>query len=385
MMKTLKDIDIKPGARVLLRADFNVVLKNGRIEDDFRMLATLPTIKYLRNKRAKTIILAHLGRPDGNHDKNLSLLPIAEHLGELLKKEVSFFNNIKKAGQEIPKMKNSDIAMLENLRFDRREEEGSGEFARELAGLGDVYINDAFGAAHREHTSVYALPKLLPHAAGFLMEKETKALDDVRSAKKRPLVFVMGGAKVKTKLKTLTKLFDKLDEICLGGLLANTILYAKGVEVGKSFKEEDMREYLEKLDLTSSKLHLPVDAVVSTDVSGGKQSHITSIDNIGDNEFILDVGPDTVELFTNMVAKAGTVVWNGPLGWIEIDKYRSGTEKLAKSLKKSKADIVIGGGDIMSVIDEVSLSHYIKHQSTGGGAMLEYLAEGTMPGIKALG
>lgn len=383
-MKILKDVKIKKGTRVILRADFNVVLKDGSIEDDFRIRATLPTIKYLQDKRAKTIILAHLGRPDGNHDKKLSLLPIAEHLGKLLETKIIFLKNIKQAEQRFAKSKNGDVVMLENLRFDKREEEGSKEFAKELAALGDVYINDAFGVAHRKHASVYALPKLLPHAAGFLMEKEVKVLSDVREAKKRPLVFVMGGAKVKTKLKTLTKLFDKLDAVCLGGLLANTLLYAKGVEIGKSFKGEDVREYLEKLDLTSSKLHLPLDAVVSQDASGKSPSRITAIGNVQANELILDLGPDTIELFTNIVAKAGIVVWNGPLGLIEVKKFRDGTEALAKSLKKSKADVIVGGGDIMSVIDEVSSSHYIKHRSTGGGAMLEFLAEGTLPALEML-
>ena len=384
-MKTLKDINIKPGTRVLLRADFNVAMDNGNIKDDFRMRATLPTINYLREKGARILILAHLGRPKGGYEEPLSLMPIAEHLGKLLSADIKFFEEIEIAEQESPQMKNGEVAVLENLRFDKREEEGSDLFAKELSNLGDLYINDAFGVAHREHTSVYALAKLLPHAAGLLIEKEVEILSTIRKDPAKPLVFVMGGSKVETKIKTLYKLFGSIDEVCLGGLMSNSIMKLKGMEIGKSMHDKGIGlMYIDGMNLNDEKIHLPLDVVVSTNASGKKSVRITDIEHIEKDEMILDAGPRTTDLFSKIIKKAGTVVWNGPLGLIEVDKFAEGTRALAQAVLETEAKVVIGGGDVMRIIDEVGAVDKIYYASTGGGAMLEYLAQGTLPALEVL-
>ncbi|MEX0877340.1 MAG: phosphoglycerate kinase [Candidatus Spechtbacterales bacterium] len=384
-MKKLKDIDIKPGTRVLLRADFNVAMDKGNIEDDFRMRATLPTINYLRERGARVLILAHLGRPKDGYEEPLSLMPIAEHLGTLLSADIKFFEEIEIAEQELPKMENGEVAVLENLRFDKREEEGSEEFAKELAALGDVYVNDAFGVIHREHASVYALAKLLPHSAGLLVEKEVDILSTIRKEPAKPLVFVMGGSKVETKIKTLYKLFGSIDDVCLGGLMSNSIMKLKGMEIGKSMYDKGIDlVYIDGMNLNDEKIHLPLDVVVSTDASGKNSVRVTDIEHIEKDEMILDAGPRTIELFSQIIKKAGTVVWNGPLGLIEVDKFAEGTRGLAQAILKTEAKVVVGGGDVMRIIDEVGAVDKIHHASTGGGAMLEYLAEGTLPALEVL-
>ena len=384
-MKTLEDIKIEKGQRVLLRADFNVSMDKGKITDDFRVRATLPTIKYLQEKGAKIIIMAHLGRPGGKYDEKLSLMPVAERLGKLLNANIKFFEQLEIAEEEIGAMKEGDIALLENLRFDKREKEGSGEFAKELASLGDIYVNDAFGVSHRKHTSVFALAEQMEtKAAGLLLQKEVETLGNVIQDPQKPLVFVMGGAKVDTKLKLVSELFTHVNQFCLGGLIANSIMKFKGMEIGKSWHEEDIEELVKGVDLENKKLHMPRDVVVSTSDKGTAPVRISKVQNIKESEMILDAGPDTIRDFSNLIKKAGTVVWNGPLGLIEVDEFARGTRQLARSLVRTDAKVIVGGGDLMGVIDEVDAEESIYFSSTGGGAMLEFLAEGTLPAIEVL-
>ncbi|MDX1607622.1 MAG: phosphoglycerate kinase [Candidatus Spechtbacterales bacterium] len=384
-MNTVKNLKIKSGERVLLRADFNVSMDKEKITDDFRIRATLPTINYLRDKGAKVIIMAHLGRPGGKYNQEFSLMPVAERLGELLKIDIKFFEGLEIAEGEIDAMEEGDVALLENLRFDKREKEGSKEFAKELAALGDAYINDAFGVAHREHTSVFALPKEIKRsAAGLLLQKEVETLGEVINNPKKPLSFVMGGAKVDTKLKLVSELFSHVDQFCLGGLIANSIMKFQGMEIGRSWHEDDIEDLIKGVDLSHQKLHMPKDVVVSTEDTGKAPARIIDIKDIKKSDMILDAGPDTISEFSNIIKKAGTVVWNGPLGLIEVEEFARGTRQLARSLVRSKAKIIVGGGDLMSVIDDVEATDSIYFASTGGGAMLEFLAEGTLPALEVL-
>ncbi|MEX0869910.1 MAG: phosphoglycerate kinase [Candidatus Spechtbacterales bacterium] len=382
-MKTIKDLSIQKGTRVLLRADFNVTVDSGKVHDDFRIKAVLPTINYLIEREAKIIIIAHLGRPVGQ-DPSLSLRPVANKLHEDLGRPVTFFKSLQEAKKGSEKMKDGEVALVENIRFDSREKTGDKRFAAQIAELGDVFVNDAFGVAHRKHTSVYVVPEFLPSAAGFLIEKEIEVLKHIREARKRPLVFVMGGAKVETKLKTLIEMYDRIDGVCVGGLLANTILKAKGIGIGKSWHTENIEEHLEELDLTDTKLHLPLDVVVASEPTGNVSSRLTAVGGVKDDEMILDAGPDTIKLFSDVIKEAGTVVWNGPLGLLEVEEFAKGTYDLARSLKESSAYVVVGGGDVMNAIDDIDATEYVDYTSTGGGAMLEYLAEGTLPAIEVL-
>jgi len=381
-MKLLEELDVK-NKKVLLRTDFNVVMEAGHVKDGFRIKAVLPTIEYLQKQNAKILILSHLGRPKPL-DRSLTLKPAGSYLADLLDTNITFFENIKAASEGFDKLKAGQIAILENLRFNEGEESASEEFAILLASLGDIFVNDAFGVAHREHASITLLPKLLPYAGGLLMEREVEILDKIRDAQLSPFVFILGGAKVKTKLRVFEKLFDSIDAVCLGGLIANTVLHTKGVSIGKSKMEKEAEEYLKTIDLTDTKINLPLDVVVSKDETGHGSFRTISLGSIKDDELILDAGPETLKLFFDVIEKAEIVVWNGPLGLMEVEQFRKGTVNLAKSLKEISARIIVGGGDLMQAIEEAGVVNNIDHQSTGGGSMLDYLAEGTLPGIEAL-
>lgn len=383
LMKTIDQLNIKPGTRVLLRTDFNVSIENGKIMDDFRIRASLPTIQYLQDKEAKIIIISHLGRPRGK-EKSLSLAPIAERLEKLLNTRVLFLKDYIEAKKDILKMKNGSVILMENLRFEKGELSGDKNFAKDLAEFADVYVNDAFGVAHRKHASLYALPSLLPAVAGLLLQKEVEVLNEVIKNPMRPLIFIIGGAKVETKLKSLVKIINKIDGVCIGGLLANSILAARGIAVGKSRLDENILKYIDGINLTDTKFHLPLDVVVSLDDTGKSSSRIAAVGDVREDEMILDAGPETVKLFSNIISEAGTVIWNGPLGLLEVKKFSKGTHALALSLKNTKARVIVGGGDIMRAIDEVGVSEYIYYSSTGGGSMLEYLADGTLPALEVL-
>lgn len=381
-MKTLRDVDVSQ-KRVLLRTDFNVALARGVIQDDFRIQSALPTIRYLQKEGARTLIISHLGRPK-NRDDSLSLKPIAQHLEKLLGARVVFFSSLAQAEEGADNIAEGSVALLENIRYEAGEIEGSKKLAERLARLGDVFVNDAFSVSHRTHVSVYVLPSFLPSVAGMLVEKEVQALNSVRNASKRPSVFILGGAKVASKIKVVERLMHGVDDVAFGGLLANSILALKGIAIGRSLFERGIKEYVKNIELTDIKVHLPLDVVVSTDLSGKSKSRITAVGDVKKDEFILDIGPDTVQLFSDVMAQANTIFWNGPMGLFEIEEFSQGTYGLARVLKDSNARIIVGGGDIMTAIDHVGVRDAVSFASTGGGAMLEYLAEGTLPAIDIL-
>lgn len=394
-LKTLAKISSKKiqGKRVLVRVDFNVAMEKGKVAEDFRIKKVLPTIKYLIKNKAKVILLSHLGRPDekkndfnGNQSKNLSLEPIAEYLGKILKKKVSFVPDCigEKTREAVSKMKFGEVILFENLRFYPEEEKNDSWFAQKLSENGDYYVNDAFAVSHRNHASVVAITKFLPSCAGFLLAKEVEVLTRAYTHPKKPFCIVMGGGKISTKMNLIMRFFDKADHILIGGALANTLLSAKGYAIGKSKAEPSMVEKMKDFDITSTKIHLPIDTVVVKKISADAKVKIKGAGNIEDDEIILDIGPDTAYLFSHIAAESKMVIWNGPLGYFEIDKFAKGTNEFAKALAKSKAFEIIGGGDTIAAIDKLKLLNKFDFVSTGGGAMLEFLAGEKLPGIEAL-
>ncbi len=277
-----------------------------------------------------------------------------------------------------------EILLLENLRFHKEEEENDSKFAKKLATLSDIYVNDAFGTCHRAHASIAGVPKFLPSFAGFLLDKEIKSLDKIIKNPQKPLVAIMGGAKVSTKIKLMEKLLTHIDHLLVGGVLANTILKAKGLAVGKSKVDEGMVDEIKSLALTDTKFHLPIDVIVSEDFTGEKEMRIRGPAAVGSEELILDIGPNTIELFGEIIKKAEVIFWNGPMGFYEQEKFAQGTISVAKMVAESQAYSIIGGGDVISILDKLNLTDKINHISTGGGAMLAYIAGEELPGIKAL-
>lgn len=394
--KTLKEADISPGTRVLLRADFNVpVGSDGRIDEteDWRIRATLPTIEYLRGRGAITVVLAHLGRPIEEDGREETLEPVAKRLVELTGRPVHFTPHClgragclkEEAEKEMARLKPGDVMMLENLRFSPAEEAADEQFARDLAALGDIFINDAFGVSHRAHASVAVLPKFLPSYAGFLLEKELKEMEQVIKNPVHPLVAIIGGIKAETKLKVVRRLLGLAEGICLGGVLANTVIAAKGYAIGKSFFAPELVNEVKNLEITDTKLHIPVDVVVSSRTDGSAPSSIAPVGKIGEDQYILDVGPETVKLFSDVLKEAKTVVWNGPMGKIDVPEFSRATEDLIKVVAFSGAYSVIGGGETVEVLARTGYLDRINHVSTGGGAMLEFLAGNELPGVRALG
>lgn len=387
-LRTIEKVQVK-NRRVLVRADFNVAIKNGVIEDDFRIKKTLPTLRFLVKNKAKVIIITHLGRPEGDGihgDPSLSVRKIARRLSKDIGRPVKFVSECvgKKAESAVKKLKPGEILMLENLRFHAQEEKNDQAFARSLASLADVYVNEAFSVSHRAHASVDAITEFLPSYAGILLAEEVRVLHRASMKPRLPLVMVMGGAKIETKIKLIRRFFDTADNILLGGMIANHVLKAQGIAIGKSKLDPSMIEKLKGLELTSAKLHLPVDVVVATEVSARAEAKVSAAGNVEDDEIILDIGPDTIELFSHIVEKAKTIIWNGPLGFSEIRQFSSGTFEFAKAVAKSKAFTIVGGGESVAALDELGLSKKIGFISTGGGAMLDLLAGEPMPGIEAL-
>ncbi len=369
------------GKRVLLRVDFNVPIENGVIKDRYRISASVPTIKKLLKRGASLIIIAHLGRPEG-YDTSLTLRPIVRVLSGMLKKKIQFVKTIEEAEKEAHMLGKGRILMLENIRFFKGEVENSLEFSQRLAALGDVYVNDAFGNAHREHASTVGVPKYLPHAAGLLLEKEVEYLGRVFKKSKRPIVAIIGGAKIQSKLPLIEQFLKKADAILVGGGIANTILAAKHISIGLSVA--DVNVDISWLDLSSRKFHLPVDAAVTESLAVGSRYAVRAVGEVLKGEYIADIGPDSVLLFKAIVAEAKTIIWNGPLGYIEVPAFSKGTIELVKAVAGSKAFKIIGGGDLNRVVDSLKLQKKLDHMSTGGGAMLEFLAGKKLPGIEAL-
>ena len=386
---TLKDIDLK-GKTVLVRADFNVPLDAGlNITDDTRIRATLPTLKYiLDNGAKKLVIISHLGRPDGKPVAKYSLKPVAARLKELLSKEVLFLDdcigvNIK---QDIDKSEEK-VILLENLRYHAEEEANDANFARQLASLADIFVNDAFGTAHRAHASTEGVTHFLKSAAGFLLEKEIKYLGEAVASPQKPFMVILGGAKVSDKIGVIENLLPKCDAIIVGGGMAYTFLKAQGKQIGNSKLEKDKldlaKSILEQAKKLNKEILLPVDNLVVENIDPNAKAEIVG-DNIPDGKIAVDVGPKTVKLFEDKLKSAKTIVWNGPLGIFEIDAFSKGTQEVAKFIAALKTTSIIGGGDTAAAVAKFKLEDKMSHISTGGGASLEFLEGKTLPGIAAL-
>lgn len=386
MLRSIRDIDVQ-NKRVLVRVDFNVDLgADGNVIDDFRIRAVFPTLNYLIENNAKVILMSHLGDPEGIVNSGLRLSPVRAKLAELLSMNVLGSPDCigSLAEDAVSAMHEGEVLLLENLRFHKEEKENNDEFARRLAVLGDVYVNDAFAVCHRSHASVSAITKFLPAYAGLLLEKEVAILRKAVKNPDHPLVVVMGGAKISTKIKLIKNFLDKADHILLGGALANTVLCAQGLAVGDSVVEEEMVEAVKDFSLTNTKIHLPVDTVVSEDKNGEGEVRIAPVGNTRPHELILDIGPETVELFSKIISSAKMIVWNGPMGLFEIDQFSRGTKEVIQAIAAGNAFSIAGGGETIVYLDKTGLAGKFSHISTGGGAMLDFLAGEKMPGLQAL-
>ncbi|HEX29679.1 TPA: phosphoglycerate kinase [Candidatus Poribacteria bacterium] len=386
---SVRDLDLK-GKRVLMRVDFNVPLEKGVITDDTRIRAALPTIKYIIERGGKLILMSHLGRPKGV-DPKLSLKPVSKRLSELLGKEVKMAPDC--IGDEVQRMvaemKEGDVILLENLRFHKGETENDPEFARELASLGDVYVSDAFGAAHRAHASTEGVTKFIPQAAaGFLMEKEIEYLSKAVQSPEHPFVVILGGAKVSDKIGVLTNMLERADAILIGGGMAYTFLKAQGYNVGKSIVEDDKldlaRQIMNEAKEKGVEFKLPVTTVIADRFAPDANSKVVKSTEIPDGWLGVDIGPETVEEFSKVIGRAKMIVWNGPLGVYEFDKFAKGTVAVAKLLAESDAITIIGGGDCVAAVQKAGVADKMTHISTGGGASLEFLEGKELPGIAAL-
>ena len=390
--KTLKDLNFE-GKKVLVRCDFNVPMDGEQnITDDNRITASLPTINYLIQKGAKVILLSHLGRPKGEANPKYSLEPVAKRLSELLNKEVVFAadNNVvsESVKKTIDNMKNGDVALLQNTRFRKEEEKNGEDFAKEIATLGDLYVNDAFGTSHRAHASNVGLSTLLPSALGLLVEKEVSIMGKAMDDPERPFVAILGGAKVSDKIGVIENLIHKVDSIVIVGGMAFTFLKAQGYEVGKSLLEEDKVELakglLEQAAAKGVKIILPVDIVVAKEFKNDTEYKTVKMNNIPEDMMGLDIGEETIKLVSEELKKAKTIVWNGPAGVFEMDNFNKGTYAIAKAMVDSGAITIVGGGDSALAVEKAGYADKITHVSTGGGASLELLEGKVLPGIDAI-
>jgi len=384
--RTIKNLQDLNGKRVLVRVDFNVPLKNGQITDDTRIRAALPTINYLLSQGASVVLMSHLGRPKGV-DPSQSLKPAADRLSELLHRPVQFAEDCvgEVAESRSRALKPGDALVLENLRFHKAEEKNDPDFAKQLAAHGDIYVNDAFGSAHRAHASVEAVAHFLPAAAGFLMEKEINYLGGVLDNPQRPFVAILGGAKISDKLPVIENLAKLADKLIIGGGMANTFLKAEGYEMGDSLVENDAIEQARELLATcSGKLILPVDAVVADAFSNDANSETVSVGGVKPGWRILDIGPHTIIKYIDALKGARTIFWNGPMGVFEFPRFATGTTEIAKAVAASGATSVIGGGDSVAAVEQAGVADQISHISTGGGASLEFMEGKVLPGVAAL-
>ncbi len=383
--KTIRDVNLK-NKRALVRVDFNVPLKDGKVSDDTRIVASLPTIKYLIDQSAKVILCSHLGRPAGK-DQKFSLRPIAARLQDLLGNHVTFVADC--VGQPVERvvegMNAGDVVLLENVRFYPEEEKNDPAFAKKLAAFGDVYVNDAFGSAHRAHASTEGVAHYLPAVAGFLMEKELNYLGAALANPARPFVAILGGAKVSDKIKVINNLLPKVDSLLIGGGMANTFAKANGYPVGQSLVEQDKLDLARELmQRSQGKLVFPVDWVIADKFAADAKSQVVPVESIPDGWRILDIGPKTIELFDEFLRKAKMVIWNGPLGVFEFPAFAKGTVEIAKRLAQSSATTIIGGGDSAAAVEQAGVADKMTHISTGGGASLEFLEGRVLPGVAAL-
>ncbi len=388
--KKLRNINVS-GKRVLVRVDFNVPIDpQGNIEDDTRIKASLPTIEYLLDAKAKVILMSHLGRPKGK-DQKYSLLPVAKRLSRYLNKDVIMAEDCVGPGVKalVDKMKEGDVVLLENLRFHKEEEENDEGFAKELASLGEVYVSDAFGTCHRKHASVYTVPKILkPAVMGFLLEKEISYFEKAMVSPQRPVVALLGGAKVSSKIGIIKNLLKRVDKIFVGGAMAFTFIKAMGYEVGSSIVEEgfietarDIMEIAKKLGV---KFYLPVDFVLGKELSERTPTKLVPWQEIPQGWMGLDIGPVSISLLKEIISDAQTIIWNGPMGAFELDRFKDGTYETAKMLANSSALTIAGGGDTDHAIHRAGVYNSIDFVSTGGGAFLELLEGNTLPCIEVL-
>ncbi len=416
-MRTVKELNLK-GKRVLLRCDFDVPLtETGDVSDDFRIQRALPTIEYLIKKGAKVILVAHLGRPNGKVVEGMRLTPVQDKLMEYL--DLSITKAPDCIGPEVEnfvsEMQEGEVLLLENLRFHKEEEDNDENFARKLARFADFYINDAFASSHRGNASITLLPKYLPSAAGLLLEKEMKVLSRVLENPWRPLVVIIGGVKIDSKIAVIEKFLEQADHLLLGGQIANTILIAKGITVGKQFLETEILKRLEKVDITNQKLHLPVDGLIALENrfaerssshdrakhrARDEQSSATAsakasateeylrtggVGSVKKEESVFDIGPETIKVFSEVIKSAKMILWSGPLGMFEEKKFERGTKDIAESITRNHpAFKVAGGGDTTSALNKFGLLDKFDHVSTGGGAMLEFVSGKRLPGLDAL-
>lgn len=384
--KTIEDIDVK-GKKVLVRVDYNVPMNDGKVGDDTRIRAAQPTIDYLLQHGAAVILCSHLGRPKGGPDPKYSLKPVADYLSNMMGKPVAFADDCvgPTAEAAAKALKPGEVLLLENTRFHPEEEKNDMEFARKLASLADIYVNDAFGSAHRAHASTEGVAHFLPAVAGFLMEKEIRYLGQAIDDPKRPLVAILGGAKVSDKIGVIRNLLTKADTILIGGGMANTFFKAQGLTTGDSLVEDDALDTAkELLKLGGTKLHLPVDMVLGDKYAADAQMKVMPVGNVPAGWRILDIGSDTVAAYSKVIEGAGTIVWNGPMGVFEFPEFAKGTFDIAKAVADSGAISIIGGGDSGAAIQESGLADKITWISTGGGASLEMLEGLELPGLAAL-
>ena len=392
MKKTLKDLDVQ-GKKVLVRVDFNVPFSkedSSVITDDSRIVAALPTIKYLLDNKAKVILMSHLGRPKGEPKPEFSLAPVAKRLEELLGKTVKFLDSDvvvdEKVKEEVENLKEEEVALLQNTRYRKEETKNDPEFSKELASLAELYVNDAFGTSHRAHASNVGVSTLLPSALGFLVQKEVEIMGKAIQDPERPFVAILGGAKVSDKIGVIENLLNKVDTILIGGGMAYTFLKAQGKEIGKSLLEEDKidlaKELLNKADEKGVELILPVDFAVTDEFSPNAKAQY--VDEIPADLESLDIGPKTIKLFADKLKDAKTVVWNGPMGVFEFEEFAKGTNAIAEAMTETDAVTIVGGGDSALAVEKAGLKDKITHVSTGGGASLELLEGKVLPGIDAV-
>jgi phosphoglycerate kinase len=384
--KTIEDIDVS-GKKVLVRVDFNVPVKEGKVGDDTRIRAALPTIRYLLDHGASVILMSHLGRPKGEQNPKYTLRPVGEYLGNLLGKEVKFSTAAvgPEAEQAAASLQPGEVLLLENTRYYAGEEKNDADLSKQLASLGDVFVNDAFGTAHRAHSSTEGVARHLPAVAGYLMEKEIRYLGEAVANPARPFVAILGGAKISDKIGVIRNLLQKADHILIGGGMANTFFKAQGYPVGDSLVQDDALDIAKQLlDEGGTKLRLPVDIVIADKFEADAASQVIAMGPVPDGWRILDIGPKTIENYQKVIAEAKTIVWNGPMGVFEFPEFAKGTFAVAKAVADSDAVSIVGGGESVAAVQESGMADKITHISTGGGASLEMLEGLELPGLAAL-